>query len=157
MTTVHFNVVPFRGQQLPADLRDYIGEANQTLGWTSAQSQGDIDYEYAEYYVLFEERDVRGYVGLHHVIDEATINLVYIAPSHRQKGLATELLTFVLTQLTHRQVKHIFLEVRAQNIAAQKLYEKLNFQTLTIRKNYYKHPVDDALIMQLALPQERSE
>ncbi|MCW6675891.1 ribosomal protein S18-alanine N-acetyltransferase [Aerococcaceae bacterium NML180378] len=154
MTMLHLTVVPFQAQQLPEILREQISEANQTFGWTQAQSQADFANEYAEYYVLLQGTNMLGYLGLHRIMDEATINMIYILPSHRQKGLATDLLSFVLEQLAFREVKHLFLEVRARNIAAQRLYQKLKFQPLTVRKNYYQQPADDAVIMQLALKQE---
>ena len=46
--------------------------------------------------------------------------------------------------------KHITLEVASRNTTAIHLYEKLNFQKISIRKNYYRNG-DDAIIMVLSL------
>jgi ribosomal-protein-alanine N-acetyltransferase len=44
------------------------------------------------------------------------------------------------------------LEVRSQNIPARKLYTAYGFKEIGIRKNYYKNPQDDAIIMLRANP-----
>jgi ribosomal protein S18 acetylase RimI-like enzyme len=45
--------------------------------------------------------------------------------------------------------RYIYLEVRASNRAARRLYEKFGFRTVGIRRNYYLNPVEDAIIMML--------
>lgn len=157
MDSLDLSVVPFLGQHLPPSLQKTIADSNKNFGWTIAQSQSDFKGEHTEYYVMLKQETVVGYIGLHRVLDEATINMVYILPEYRKMGLATQLLEFVLEQLAFRQVQHIFLEVRASNIAAQCLYKKLNFQTLVTRKNYYQNPNEDAFIMQLSLAERREQ
>jgi ribosomal protein S18 acetylase RimI-like enzyme len=46
------------------------------------------------------------------------------------------------------------LEVRAQNAAAQKLYQACGFEVIGRRRRYYKAPVEDALLMAVSLKQE---
>ena len=98
-----------------------------------------------------------GYVGLHHVLDEATLNLVYIQADLRGQGLGRQLLDFVLNQLTHRGIRHVFLEVRQANAAALGLYQQAGFETLIVRPRYYQNPVDDAVIMQKLLSRSEKE
>ena len=45
----------------------------------------------------------------------------------------------------------IFLEVRQSNVPALSLYKKLGFEELGIRKNFYEHPVEDAIIMKVGI------
>ena len=45
------------------------------------------------------------------------------------------------------QAEEITLEVRASNEPAIRLYKACGFQTEAVRKRYYTHPVEDALIM----------
>jgi ribosomal-protein-alanine N-acetyltransferase len=40
-----------------------------------------------------------------------------------------------------------FLEVRASNVAAQHLYREFDFEAVGLRRRYYTHPVEDAVIM----------
>ena len=81
--------------------------------------------------------------------DEAQIIDIYIEPGFRRKGLAEKTLRDWLTTLP-TGTKAI-LEVRSGNIPARKLYEKLGFTELYTRKDYYKKPMEDALILQLIL------
>ena len=49
------------------------------------------------------------------------------------------------------QIEKIFLEVRVSNIPAISLYEKMGFESLGVRKNFYEHPQEDASIMYVCL------
>ena len=48
-------------------------------------------------------------------------------------------------------MERIFLEVRVSNTPAIALYEKMRFENLGIRKNFYDHPREDAYIMSCEL------
>ena len=45
----------------------------------------------------------------------------------------------------------IFLEVRESNVPAISLYKKLGFEELGIRKKFYEHPIEDAIIMKVGI------
>lgn len=149
-----FHVVPIKGQMMISPLKEQIINANQDFGWTPDQTASDFKNAYSEYYCLVEKEILLGYIGLHRLGEEATINMIYIRPKDRGKGLGKQLLAFTLDQLQARQVHHLFLEVRASNRPAIGLYRGAGFDTLTIRKAYYRQPVEDALIMQLNLRKE---
>ena len=151
MDSKHYQVVPFTGAQLPEAFRQVIIEGNQALHWNEAQSRDDFQLDQAEYYLLLD------HVGLHHVLDEATLNLVYIRPDLRGQGLGRQLLDFVLNQLAPRGIRHVFLEVRQANAAALGLYQQAGFETLIVRPRYYQDPVDDAVIMQKMLSLSEKE
>lgn len=68
--------------------------------------------------------------------NEAEILTICVKKQERQKGHATELLSFLLKK--HPELKKIFLEVNQTNLPAQKLYNKFGFKQIGIRKNYYK-------------------
>ena len=72
-----------------------------------------------------------------------------VAPGQRQRGIARRL---VLTGIRHAYAKgarRAFLEVRASNMFAQKLYSSLGFTGTSVRRNYYDSPVEDAVVMTL--------
>jgi ribosomal-protein-alanine N-acetyltransferase len=48
-------------------------------------------------------------------------------------------------------VKQIFLEVRQSNLPARQLYEKCGFQSVGVRKNFYRFPQEDALVLRLSI------
>ncbi|MGO4927857.1 ribosomal protein S18-alanine N-acetyltransferase [Fundicoccus sp. Sow4_F4] len=149
-TVLNVKVVPFRGIELPQVLRSQIIVANEaTFAWSTAMSEADFANAQSEYYVMVRDRDeLLAYVSLHHILDEATINTVFVEPSWRQLGLGLHLFNFVLDQLAARDILNLFLEVRAKNVPARALYRAAGFEELVVRQGYYEDPADDAVIMQ---------
>jgi len=83
--------------------------------------------------------------------DEAEILKLSVAADVRRKGLGRQLLDFALDYCGTKGVKNCFLELRASNAAAGKLYEKRGFIRVGSRKDYYNDPVEDAILLQLEL------
>ena len=79
----------------------------------------------------------QGFILCSHVLDEMEIMTLCTHPNQRRQGYGQLLLNQLVEYATTHQVKNIFLEVRADNIPAQKLYEKMRFHTIGIRKGYY--------------------
>ncbi|MDE7324147.1 MAG: ribosomal protein S18-alanine N-acetyltransferase [Lachnospiraceae bacterium] len=79
---------------------------------------------------------------------EGDITNVAVREEYRNNKIATALLTALLKMGTERYGMTAFtLEVRSQNTAARRLYEKQGFVSLGIRPNFYERPKDDAVIM----------
>jgi ribosomal-protein-alanine N-acetyltransferase len=81
------------------------------------------------------------------VFDEIHINNVAVRPRFRGRGIGTALLYHVLSEAKHLGARRATLEVRASNEQARRLYERLGFYVAATRRNYYSHPVEDALIL----------
>jgi len=77
---------------------------------------------------------------------EAELLKITVKPSKRRLGHGEALLQKLATRFLEQGAEQIFLEVRSGNIPALQLYAKQGFQQSGRRKNYYKEPVDDALI-----------
>lgn len=88
-----------------------------------------------------------GYCVLLCTGEEADITNVCTVPSARGKGVATALLTELLEAGKVRGVTDYFLEVREGNTPARKLYEKMGFEIIGLRKNYYEEPREHAVLM----------
>lgn len=87
---------------------------------------------------------VIGYVGMNLISGEGEITNLAVTESARGKGVATYLMdalykTDGLTKL--------MLDVRVSNTPARALYEKCGFGVDGIRKNFYSHPREDAVLM----------
>lgn len=149
-----YKVVAIKGTFMMSPIKEQIIEANQTFGWSPAQTVADFANDVSEYYCLVDKEKLLGFVSLHHILSEVSINTVYIEPSKCRQGLATALLDYVLVQLKARNVQSLFLEVRTSNQGAIRLYQNAGFETIATRKNYYQHPIEDALILQLSLVKE---
>lgn len=103
------------------------------------------------YLTARENSVVTGYCGIWCSMEQADLCQIAVAPEWRRQGVASALLKRAVEECRCRQVKQLLLEVRMSNAAAVCLYEKEHFDTIYIRKGYYKNPVEDARIMQLDL------
>ena len=90
---------------------------------------------------------VAGYVGSQTVMDESDMMNVAVHPDYRKQGIATALIVGLVEELRKKGSHCLTLEVRASNENAISLYKKLDFQEVGRRKNYYRNPREDALIM----------
>jgi ribosomal-protein-alanine N-acetyltransferase len=85
------------------------------------------------------------------VLDEGQLLDLATHPQCRRKGLSGILMNELLRKLRDNSCLVIYLEVRASNEPAISLYKKYGFETISTRKDYYKKPVEDALIMKLEI------
>jgi ribosomal-protein-alanine N-acetyltransferase len=63
------------------------------------------------------------------------------------QGIGTALLTALLTEAQQRGCDEVFLEVRADNPRAQRLYRKHGFSAVGLRRGYYQPSGADAIVM----------
>ena len=99
------------------------------------------------YVVRTHECRVAGFCAFWLVFDEVHINNVAIRPRYRGRGWGTLLMQHVLSEGRRLGATRATLEVRASNVGALRLYERLGFYIAATRRNYYTHPVEDALIL----------
>ena len=93
-------------------------------------------------YVYLIDSKVCGYLIVLDSIDVYEILAIATVEEYRNKGIAQELLDKIKT-------KDIFLEVRESNQTAINFYKKNRFKEISIRKNYYSEPTENAVIMKL--------
>jgi ribosomal-protein-alanine N-acetyltransferase len=95
------------------------------------------------------ENQIAGFIVARLYADELHVNNVAVRPEFRGQGIGSLLLQTTLDQARKRDAKMAQLEVRAGNAEAQKLYQRCGFTTVGRRKNYYRGPTEDALLMNL--------
>ena len=105
----------------------------------------------AELWVAEAEDRVLGYAVVWYMADEAELGNLAVEPDSRRRGLGRRLLERAIQAARRREAKRIFLEVRASNEAAQRLYERRGFRAMGLRRRYYRSPVEDARVMCLQL------
>lgn len=119
----------------------------------SAQSFADaLALDYTLFHVAYINPNrtdgiVAGYCGIYLAADEGEITNVAVSHEYRRLGIAKSLVQHTLRQAYARGVRHIFLEVRSSNASAIELYCKLRFCVKGKRKNFYRSPTEDALVM----------
>jgi len=94
-------------------------------------------------------RTVLGYIISWIVEDEMHILNLAVTPELRRQGIARQLVLAAIKRASARGARRAFLEVRASNSAAQKLYSNLGFTGSFVRRDYYDSPVEDAVVMTL--------
>ena len=93
-------------------------------------------------YIYLIDDKVCGYLIILDSIDVYEILAIATVEEYRNKGIAQELLAKI-------RIKNIFLEVRESNQTAINFYKKNKFKEISIRKNYYSEPTENAVIMKL--------
>ena len=99
-------------------------------------------------YIYLIDNQVCGYLMVLDSIDVYEILAIATIEEYRNKGIAQELLDKIKT-------KDIFLEVRESNQVAINFYKKNKFKEISVRKNYYSEPNENAIIMKLEVNNEQ--
>lgn len=119
--------------------------------WSSHSFMKEIHKPYAISRVAVTDYRVVGYICAERIIDEAHILNLAVHPDYRKMGIGGLLVSTILGELRNTSCRYIYLEVRASNHTAIRLYERFNFKIVGIRKGYYMLPEEDAYVMMLEL------
>ena len=128
-----------------------IERASFTSPWSEDSILSDLYSSQSMTRVALINEDIAGYFIARQVIDEGQLLDIAVKAECRQQGIAALLMKDLISGLRMKGVVKLFLEVRAGNGAAIRLYGKSGFTTISTRKNYYKNPVEDAYIMMVEL------
>ena len=115
--------------------------------WSENSVASELKNKLALWLVAEEEGRVAGYIGSQTCTDESDVMNVAVHPDFRRRGIAENLVNGLVEELKSIESRCLTLEVRASNDPAIGLYEKLGFVEVGRRKNYYRNPREDALIM----------
>lgn len=94
-----------------------------------------IPNEFTKVYAYITNEKIVGFVIFDVIYEKCEIIDIFTEEEYRKQGIALSLIKEIEKDFA---VENITLEVREDNIAAIKLYEKLGFKKVSIRKNYYK-------------------
>lgn len=124
-----------------------------THPWTAAQVAEEVAQPAPSGVLLLEGRAarsggaIRAYCAFRVVLDEMLVMNVAVDPGQRRRGLARWLLGFALRQGARAGCRRALLEVRAGNREALALYTALGFERCGVRRDYYREPVEDAVVL----------
>ena len=106
-----------------------------------------------EAWVMTSDDEIVGYAVIMIVLDEAHLLNISIAAPYQKQGLGRMLLMYLVDQAKALKTETMFLEVRASNVSAIALYEKVGFVEMSIRRGYYPASKgrEDAILMGLAV------
>lgn len=126
-----------------------IEQAAHLVPWSMGTLKNNMGERYLNLKLEMEQRAI-GFAICQTVLDEATLFNLAIHPDFQGKKLGQYLLEELMSRLREKSIITLWLEVRESNQNAIKLYEKLNFNEVDIRKNYYPTPDgkrENAIIM----------
>lgn len=106
-----------------------------------------LDAPAVRFLVATADGAVVGYLVAVFAADEAEIANVAVDPACRGRGIGARLLDEALAEGGRRGTAQMYLEVRASNVAAQRLYASRGFEGVGRRKRYYERPPEDALVL----------
>ena len=103
------------------------------------------------YLLAFEGEELLGYVGGMSLYETCDLNNIAVLPQHRRRGIAAMLMEGYMAEARRRGAEQMLLEVRESNLPAISLYERYGFKAYGKRKNYYRNPAEDAVLMVVTL------
>lgn len=129
-----------------------VEELEQELFGRDAWSRQVYQAELAlpgRYYVAAEDDGaLLGYAGIA-LAEEAEVMTVGVAGGARGRGIGAALVADLLDRARKARARRVFLEVRADNAGARRLYERAGFTAIGTRPRYYGD--QDAVVMRLVL------
>jgi len=128
----------------------YELDSNTIALWSKKQWANEFKKEGIKVFGLLFSNFVIGICVFHVVLDEAQINFFAVNQKYRKKGFGTYLMRYLIKECEKLNINKLFLEVSKTNPTAENFYNRFNFSTVGIRRNYYKDG-SDALIKEKKL------
>jgi ribosomal-protein-alanine N-acetyltransferase len=88
--------------------------------------------------IFYEDETPVGFAVVRTVCDEAELITFAVHPAYQQRGFGQKILTLLFRRLAEKDTMKLFLEVRKDNIAANKVYLNAGFRQVGVRTGYYK-------------------
>ena len=114
--------------------------------WSENSLRAELEKNNARFFVAITKNEVSGYIGANNVLGEVYIDNIAVFYNYRGFGIGETLLRHLISVAEEEDCTLITLEVRESNTPARKLYEKVGFENVGIRKNFYEQPKEDAVI-----------
>ncbi|MBQ8382653.1 MAG: ribosomal protein S18-alanine N-acetyltransferase [Clostridia bacterium] len=140
--TVTFEITPITPADLPRLME--LERASFSDPWSESAMAATLEIPVVRALAARSAGMLVGFVIAYLIPPEGEIADICVAPEARGTGVGSLLMR---TLMEHSDCTQFYLEVRASNLPAQKLYEKLGFQRIGLRKGYYDRPREDAVLM----------
>tara|TARA_Y100001978_G_C23377075_1_gene283700 strand:+ start:116 stop:553 length:438 start_codon:yes stop_codon:yes gene_type:complete len=118
--------------------------------WNQNQWKKELEKEYVTAIGIYQNNFMLGVCVFQKIYDEAEISYLSVHPSYKRLGLGKELIYMTFKECKNENIKKIFLEVSLENKQALRFYDYFGFETISVRKKYYKDG-SDALIKEKML------
>lgn len=116
--------------------------------WSERLLAETMESVYDEVWVLaLADGTLAGYLNARFLGDEGELMRIAVRPDLRGFGYSRKLMERLVKSAGEKGAKDLTLEVRAGNAPALNLYKSWGFQAEAVRKDYYRNPREDAVIM----------
>lgn len=115
--------------------------------WSRDSLAGELKNRIAHYLVFERDGRVEAYAGMWIIYEEAHITNVAVDPAFRRQGIAKRVMLCMMRTAKLFGASEMTLEVRENNLGAQALYARLDFEKAGVRKGYYTDTGEAAYIM----------
>ncbi|MCI8983233.1 MAG: ribosomal protein S18-alanine N-acetyltransferase [Hungatella sp.] len=129
---------------------DAVAELEQlsfSIPWSYENLEQGLSNGLDQYLVWEENGMAAGYINFRILAGEGEIERVAVHPLLRGRGFGRKLMEAMVEYASGQGVRDITLDVRVNNQTAINLYESCGFVKEAIRKDYYREPTEDAIIM----------
>lgn len=126
-----------------------------SVPWSRSALEAELEKENSRFFVAITKNEVSGYIGANNILGEVYVNNIAVFYNYRELGIGSKLLSHLIDVAKEENCDFVTLEVRESNISARKLYEKLKFKKVGIRKNFYEQPKEDGVIYTLILGEDK--
>ena len=113
--------------------------------WNQNQWEKELKKNYVTALGIYLNDTIIGVCVFHKIHDEAEIRYLSVDPNYKRRGLGKKLIYNIFQECKDENIKKIFLEVSIKNKQALSFYDYLGFETIGIRKKYYKDGSDALL------------
>ena len=145
MEELQMSIIPARREMLEQILQ--IERDSFSDPWSENAFLTSFDSPHIDFLVCLLGDQVAGYIITLNLPPETEVLNIAVAPRFRRQNIGQFLIREGFGLARARRSRSFYLEVRCSNAPAIALYEKTGFKPMGIRKNYYKNPKEDALVM----------
>lgn len=115
--------------------------------WTKEAFANTLTDDNYIYLVALDKDVLAGYAGCIVSLDEADVTNIAVKKDFTNMGIGSFLLSLLQQEARAKGVKKMYLEVRKSNENAIHMYCRNGFESMGIRKNFYRKPNEDAIVM----------
>ena len=113
--------------------------------WNKRQWKNELEKDYINAIGIYSNNSILGVCVFHKIYDEVEIRYLSVHPSYKRRGIGKKLIYKIIEECKNDNIKKIFLEVSLNNKQAINFYNYFGFETIRVRKKYYKDGSDALL------------
>lgn len=110
------------------------------MPWSAKDFQREFRKKNSLYLLIYQLGQLAGMIGVRFSKKEAHITFLAVSSFYQGRGIATFLMNFMIQRAKKLFLPKVSLEVKVENLDAQKLYRRLGFEDNFVRKDYYYTP-----------------